>query len=329
MPHINPQSWLVLESGIPRLRPTYFAAYCWNRSPITQMNPPAASQNNTDLAPASCCQSSAGPPAERNARAVIMPSSPTLKKATNESGFIPVRYALRYGIYMVPHSTPAPRAATMPWSARPAGACAGDATASKTAPANMSAAPPSTPSHRRQPASRSSWKKTTLQKIPSRLFMFHNGNAMLSPMSRIAKIVSVLVTAQRHAASTAHTIRCGACCASAYTWLVPRASAGRLQRARNTPTTISSEISTGDTPACTSFVGASAAPSHAPAASPHIMPRACSFLSREFSSAGMAAVDVVMAPRPPLADPLQQYQPTYQHDHRHPPMWIPQHDHPP
>src|SRR5262249_9988061 len=228
---------------------------------------------------------------------------------------------------MVPHSTPAPRAASMPWSARPAGACAGDATASKTAPANMSAAPPSTPSHRRQPASRSSWKKTTLQKIPSRLFMFHNGNAMLSPMSRIANIVSVLATAQRQPANTAHTIRCGACCASAYTWLVPRASAGRLHRARKTPTTISSEISTGETPACTSLVGASAAPSHAPAASPHIIPGAASFLPRDVSNAGMAAVDVVMSP--PLLEPLQQYHPPRQHDHRHPPMRIPQHDHPP
>src|SRR5262249_131366 len=147
------------------------------------------------------------------------------------------------------------------------------------------------------------------------------------PWRRMSKKHGVGPPAKRPPANTAHPIRCGACCASAYTWLVPRASAARLQRARKTPTTISSEISTGDTPAWTSFVGASAAPSHAPAASPHIMPRACSFLSRDVSNAGIAAVDVVMSP--PLLEPLQQYQPTRQHDHRHPAVRIPQHDHPP
>ena len=47
IPQSNPQSWLVLESGMPRPMPTYFAAYCWNRSPITQMNPPSMSQKIT------------------------------------------------------------------------------------------------------------------------------------------------------------------------------------------------------------------------------------------------------------------------------------------
>jgi len=28
MPHAVPQNWFVLESGIPRLMPTYLAAYC-------------------------------------------------------------------------------------------------------------------------------------------------------------------------------------------------------------------------------------------------------------------------------------------------------------
>ena len=46
-----------------------------------------------------------------------MISSPTVKKVTNDSGFIPVRYALRYGMYIVPHSTPAASAAATPRAA--------------------------------------------------------------------------------------------------------------------------------------------------------------------------------------------------------------------
>ena len=45
---------------------------------------------------------------------------------------------------------------------------------------------------------------------------------------------------------------------------VPRIKAGRLQRARKTPMTMTSEMTIGDRPTVTSFVGASAAPSHAP-----------------------------------------------------------------
>ena len=62
VPHIRPHSWLVLESGMPRLMPIYFAAYCWNRSPTTQMNPPASNQNITGFAAASCSESGANPP---------------------------------------------------------------------------------------------------------------------------------------------------------------------------------------------------------------------------------------------------------------------------
>ena len=32
---------------MPRLMPTYFVAYCWNKSPITQTKPPSISQNST------------------------------------------------------------------------------------------------------------------------------------------------------------------------------------------------------------------------------------------------------------------------------------------
>src|SRR5262249_58988092 len=68
-------------------------------------------------------------------------------------------------------------------------------------------------------------------------------------------------------------------------------------------------------------------PGRAPPASPNSSPGACSFPSRDVSNAGIAAVDAVMPP--PLLEPLQQYQPPRQHDHRHPPVRIPQHDHPP
>ena len=53
-PHANPQSWLVFESGIPRPMPMYLAAYCWNRSPITQQKPPTNGQNSMVRARWSC-----------------------------------------------------------------------------------------------------------------------------------------------------------------------------------------------------------------------------------------------------------------------------------
>jgi hypothetical protein len=42
---------------------------------------------------------------------------------------------------------------------------------------------------------------------------------------------------------------------------------------------MASEIKKGDSPAITSFVGASAAPSHAPAAKPHMTPNTCNDLA--------------------------------------------------
>src|SRR2546429_8873895 len=88
-------------------------------------------------------------------------------------------------------------------------------------------------------------------------------------------MVSVLATAHRQPASTAQTTRCGACRTSAPIAVVPRSSAGRLQRARNTPTTIASEITTGERPSTTILVGASAAPSQAPAVKPLATPASC------------------------------------------------------
>src|SRR2546425_3783583 len=109
-------------------------------------------------------------------------------------------------MYMVPQRTPAPSAAQTPRGECPAVACVDDAIASKAAPKHITSAPPNTPIQRRQPAWRNSLKKRNPQKIPSRLFEFHSGKAMLSPISRIAKMVSVFATAQRHPArSEEHT----------------------------------------------------------------------------------------------------------------------------
>ena len=123
-----------------------------------------------------------------------------------------------------------------------------------------------------------------------RLFIFHNGKAMLRPTSRIAKMVSVLATAHRHPASTPQTTRCGACRRSHPICPVPRTNAGKLQRARNTPATISSEITTGDIPTLTSLVGASAAPSQAPAPNPQRIPMDCKRRSRSAGIGGRAAL---------------------------------------
>ena len=57
--------------------------------------------------------------------------------------------------------------------------------------------------------------------------------------------------------------------------------AGKLHRARKTPSTITSEMTMGDKPTETSFVGASAAPSQAPAVRPQRIPKSCSFRERE------------------------------------------------
>src|SRR5438445_9372278 len=182
-----------------------------------------------------------------------MPSSPKVKKVTKDNGFIPVRYAFLYGMYIVPHRMPAPIAASTPRQACPAGACVDDAHASITAPTNITSAPPMTPIQRRAPAPRSSLNSRNPQKIPNRLFEFQSGNAMLRPMSRIAKIVSVFATAHMHPATMAQITRCGACRTSSSTYDVPWISVGTVQRARKTPTTIPSDTTIGEIPAATSL----------------------------------------------------------------------------
>src|SRR5712664_2868510 len=186
-------------------------------------------------------------------------------------------------MYIVPQRIPAPSAAQTPRMECAAGAAVEEATASKAAPAHITSAPPNTPVQRRQPAWRNSLKKRKPQRMPRRLFEFHKVKAMLKPMSRMAKIVSVLATAQRHPARSAQMIRCGARRTSARTDEVPRIKAGKLQRARKTPITMMSEITIGETPMETSFVGASAAPSQAPAVKPERMPSNCRLRAREVS----------------------------------------------
>src|ERR1700730_4530557 len=89
-------------------------------------------------------------------------------------------------------------------------------------------------------------------------------------------MVSVLATAHMHPASTAQTIRWGAWRTSLRTCDVPRMKAGTLQRARKTPNTMMRETVMGEMDGLTSLMGASAPPSHAPAANPQKMPRDCS-----------------------------------------------------
>ncbi len=62
---------------------------------------------------------------------------------------------------------------------------------------------------------------------------------------------------------------------SANTYPVPFSSVGKVHRAVKTPATIHNEIANGEKPEFTSFVGASAAPSHTPAVNPQITPRPC------------------------------------------------------
>src|SRR2546422_351249 len=94
MPHNKPQSGLELESGMPRLMPTYFAAYCWKMSPIPHTKPPSISQNMTPRALSNSCHNGASP-REPTERTDIIPNSPKEKNVTKERGFIPVRQALR------------------------------------------------------------------------------------------------------------------------------------------------------------------------------------------------------------------------------------------
>src|SRR5579871_1237 len=94
-------------------------------------------------------------------------------------------------------------------------------------------------------------------------------------------MVRVLATAHIAPARIAQTTRCGACRTSLPTWETPRRKAGTLHRARKTPKTIMRDTVIGETSGLTSLIGASAPPSHAPAAKPQKIPSACRLRRRE------------------------------------------------
>src|ERR1700756_1955762 len=93
-------------------------------------------------------------------------------------------------------------------------------------------------------------------------------------------MVRVFATAHMHPARIAQTTRWGAWPMSARMCDVPRTRAGTLLRARKTPQTITRETVMGEISGLTSLMGASAPPSHAPAAKPQNIPKACRFRSR-------------------------------------------------
>src|ERR1039458_7970373 len=186
-------------------------------------------------------------------------------------------------MYMEPKTMPAPRAVTTPRRAWPLWAWDVEARDNITAPPKSTSAPPSTPTQRSQPARCNSLKSKIPQTIPTRLLEFCRGKAMLRPMSRIAKMLNVFATAQRHPASTPQMIRWGTCRRSAPRSEVPRTNAGKLQRETKVPSTIMNEIMKGETAMFTNSVGASAAASHSPAERPHITPSAWSLRWRERS----------------------------------------------
>src|ERR1700730_9675637 len=235
-------------------------------------------------------------------------------------------------MYMVPQRMPAPRAAHTPRMECALGPSVDEAAASRAAPKHITKAPPNTPAQRRQPACRNSLKKTHPHNMPSRLFEFHSGKAMLKPTSRMAKIVMVLATAHRHPAKTAQIRRCGARRMSAWIDDVPRINAGTLQRARKTPITMISEMTMGEIPTETSLVGASAAPSHAPAAKPESMPNVCNLRAREAASASDSICEanrdsIIFSPR--SVNRPEKKQASNQYGNGNPKLNIGQHVHEP
>ncbi len=79
-------------------------------------------------------------------------------------------------------------------------------------------------------------------RMPISELVFHNGNAIASPTSRMANTVSVLATAHSIPARIANGINCRFCPRSRNTARVPLSSVGTLQRAVNTPATMHNEI---------------------------------------------------------------------------------------
>src|SRR3954454_7048420 len=247
------------------------------------MKPPNIGQNRIARLATNSCQNGPTPPVNTNATTVIIVISPKVKNVRNVSGFMPVMYALRYGMYIDPNISPAPTAAAIPRGALPCTPSDVEAAEINIAPMKITTAPPTTPAFRSHPDPCSSLNSSVPHRIPIRLLEFQSGNARLSPMSRTAKMVNVLPTAHRQPAITPHSTRCGTCRASRKVSPVPRINAGRLQRDTKAPRTIMKEITIGDTATVTSFVGASAPASQSAAARPQKIPSRWSTLCRDWS----------------------------------------------
>jgi len=206
-PHASPHSWFVLDSGIPRLMPTYFAAYCWNRSPTTHTNP-AEQEPEQDVARAAELRGECGDAAAVDERERQHHHDLAHREKRDEGQRVhagEVGFAIG-DVHRAPQRTGRERCGDTP-RCMSRGCPGADATASSVAPANISAAPPRTPRRRPPAGAVELVEEHRTPQDPSRLFAFHKGKAMLRPMSRMAKMVSVLATAQRHPASTAHTMR--------------------------------------------------------------------------------------------------------------------------
>src|SRR5690348_2212323 len=236
------------------------------------MNPPSAGKNKIARSATSSRQSAPGPPRNAIASNATVVISPKVKNVRNVSGFMPVIYAFRYGMYIEPNISPAPTAAAIPRYGFPCTASDVDAADSSAAPAKMIKAPPTTPAFRSQPARCNSLNSSVPHKMPTRLFEFHSGKARLKPISFTANMVSVFPTAHKQPAITPHTTKWGTWRASAKVSEVPRITAGRLQREIKAPKTIMNEITNGETETVTSFVGASAPASQSAAATPQKIP---------------------------------------------------------
>src|SRR5256885_15978769 len=123
-----------------------------------------------------------------------------------------------------------------------------------------------------------------------------------------------------HPASTAHTTRCGAWRTSLRTCAVPRMNAGTLHRAKNTPHTMISEMVIGEISGLTTLIGASAPPSHAPAANPQKMPSACRLRRRVVVALGTAAGLASAIMGFISAKLIEQHESAYQDGERNPEM---------
>src|SRR5579863_8157967 len=90
-----------------------------------------------------------------------------------------------------------------------------------------------------------------------------------------------------------------------------------LQRARKTPATIMSETVMGEIPALTILIGASAPPSHAPAANPQNTPSACK-VRRRLACIGVCTMDSI----PISAELSQEDQARQKHNQRNPEVQV-------